>query len=509
MASQKNNNFQKLTPINNMDLKIYYEALNFVFTNDEIKNVAISGSYSAGKSSVIETYKNRHHEIDFLHISLAHFQSTELEEKKLSQNSIPSKLESDSNGPDRGIETVLEGKILNQLIHQIDPEKIPQTNFKVKQKVSNGNIIKSTVIITAFLVFAAYIGFFNSWCQFVSTLTIQWLKDYLLWSTNSAYLFFSGIVCTAILGLLVFTGIKTQKNKNIFRKVSLQGNEIEIFEDQDDSYFDKYLNEVLYLFEYSNADVIVFEDMDRYNVNQIFEKLREINTLINNKRKKENKAPIRFFYLLRDDIFVSKDRTKFFDFIIPIIPVIDGSNSYDQFIEHFKKGGIFELFNNNKNFLQSLSLYVDDMRILKNINNEFLIYINQIQFTELDCNKLLAIIAYKNIFPRDFGDLQIGMGFVYTLFDRKPDFIRQEIKKIEMEIRKIEENIQLSNSELLVSVEELDAVFLISNTQIYTIAGKHVSEFKTRAQLIKAIKDNPNNVQGFIPSSGVNKVSCY
>ena len=36
-------------------------------------------------------------------------------------------------------------------------------------------------------------------------------------------------------------------NRNIFRKISLQGNEIEIFEEQDDSYFDKYLNEVLYL----------------------------------------------------------------------------------------------------------------------------------------------------------------------------------------------------------------------------------------------------------------------
>lgn len=56
-----------------------------------------------------------------------------------------------------------------------------------------------------------------------------------------------------------------QKNKNIFRKLNFQGNEIEIFEDCDDSYFDKYLNEVLYLFENANADAIVFEDIDRFN----------------------------------------------------------------------------------------------------------------------------------------------------------------------------------------------------------------------------------------------------
>ena len=29
--------------------------------------------------------------------------------------------------------------------------------------------------------------------------------------------------------------------------------------------------------------------------------------------------PLRFFYLVRDDIFVSKDRTKFFDYIVPIL----------------------------------------------------------------------------------------------------------------------------------------------------------------------------------------------
>ena len=51
----------------------------------------------------------------------------------------------------------------------------------------------------------------------------------------------------------------------IFKKIGLKGIvEFEIFGNQDDSYFDKYLNEVIYLFEHSGADVIVFEDLDRY-----------------------------------------------------------------------------------------------------------------------------------------------------------------------------------------------------------------------------------------------------
>jgi len=50
---------------------------------------------------------------------------------------------------------------------------------------------------------------------------------------------------------------KWQKDKNIFRKISVQGNEVEIFEEQENSYFDKYLNEVLYLFKNVGSDVIV------------------------------------------------------------------------------------------------------------------------------------------------------------------------------------------------------------------------------------------------------------
>lgn len=61
-----------------------------------------------------------------------------------------------------------------------------------------------------------------------------------------------------LLLFIVYGLIRVQKNKNVFRKLNLQGNEIEIFEESDDSYFDKYLNEVLYLFENADADVIVY-----------------------------------------------------------------------------------------------------------------------------------------------------------------------------------------------------------------------------------------------------------
>lgn len=199
--------------------------------------------------------------------------------------------------------------------------------------------------------------------------------------------------------------------------------------------------------------------MDRFNSNNIFERLHEVNRLVNIQRTLagHKKSTLRFIYLLRDDIFISKDRTKFFDYIIPVIPVVDSSNSYDQFISHFDDGGILNLF--NERFLQGLSLYIDDMRILKNVYNEFQIYYNKLNTTELDCNKMLAIIAYKNIFPRDFSELQFNQGMVFTIFSKKDNIIIEELKKIEKDINDRQKEIDVINDEILISSQEVDTIY--------------------------------------------------
>lgn len=440
--------FERLTPINDIELKVYEDAINYVFENQDIKNVAISGAYSAGKSSVLESYKKKHSKLQFLHISLAHFQSPDLE-----QTGDADQKDHEEKGGVK--ESVLEGKILNQLIHQIPSDKIPQTNFRVKRKIKRSDIAESTVIILMLVLMILYFFFLKSWGNYVLSLPDNILKTILSCTISQYSLLISGIILTILLGIVIYGLVKIQKNKNVFRKLNFQGNEIEIFQESNDSYFDKYLNEVLYLFENAEVDAIVFEDMDRFNVNSIFERLREVNTLVNIRLQRDNKKIIRFFYLLRDDIFVSKDRTKFFDYIIPVVPVLDSSNSYDQFLGLLKKGGILQLFDNN--FLQGLSLYIDDMRLLKNIYNEFVIYYNRINTTELDCNKMLAMITYKNLFPRDFSELQLNQGFVFTLFNKKDEFIADEIEEIENQIEEIRKKIKCLNDEHLISTRELSA----------------------------------------------------
>ncbi|NWN86890.1 MAG: hypothetical protein HLX47_13565 [Staphylococcus sp.] len=204
-------NFQKLTPISSAELKIYEDALNFVFKDDDIKNVAISGPYSAGKSSVIESYKRKNANKEFLHISLANF----TEVTGSASNEEKNTLEPSHNNVSTD-KAILEGKILNQLIHQIKQKKIPQTKFKVKQKTQPKKIMFSTILFTIFLLFSYYIYSFNKWSSFVPTLEVNWIKNALMWTTSSVTLLFSGLACFVILGIAVYFTILLQKNNNIF-----------------------------------------------------------------------------------------------------------------------------------------------------------------------------------------------------------------------------------------------------------------------------------------------------
>nr|ELR5080663.1 hypothetical protein [Providencia stuartii] len=247
-----------------------------------------------------------------------------------------------------------------------------------------------------------------------------------------------------------------------------------MFSEATDSYFDRYLNEVIYLFEKSNADAIVFEDIDRFEKTSIFERLREINTLLNNHLGVNNEEPIRFFYLLRDDLFASKDRTKFFDYIMPVIPFVDGNNSYE------KLKNILNEFNLDSKFLKGGAIYVDDYRILKNIYNEYVIYYrkltlknkcNESSSIEPNKDKLLAFIIYKNLFPIDFSSLQNNKGYVFDIINEKEALIEKNKKQIRIEIEKIKNDMEKVKKEHLISLDELEIIKKYLNDNLHVRNG--------------------------------------
>lgn len=479
--------FFPLTPDDHIDLHDYREALDYVFSNDNIRNIALSGAYGSGKSSVIRSYENIHKERNFIHISLAHFDEQ-------GQVSGKTPIEADSS------KTVheLEGKILNQLIHQIPHQKISQSHFRIKKELPWPQRL---LLVTAALLFAAllvYVFRFQTWSAAVAVLGDSWLKT-LLSYTIDPYARLAGVLLAfAFVGVGLFYLSKVHNFQNIFKKVDLKGIVgIEIFENSDDSYFDKYLNEVLYLFENSEADAIVFEDLDRYDVTLIFEKLREISDLLCQREKAglcTRQKPLRFFYLIRDDIFTASDRSKFFDFIIPVVPYVDASNSCDKLLQQFDDAGFGGVF--SKRFLQDVSLYLSDMRLVTNIVNEYIVYSGRLQGSGLETkpDRQLAMLIYKNLYPGDFNLLQKNRGYVYNLLENKKTLIKKRQAEIDGEIAKLRQQIADADREALKSIDELNALYFPLKEQIASIDDAAIDGGISRTELIRRILQKSDNV---------------
>ena len=196
----------------------------------------------------------------------------------------------------------------------------------------------------------------------------------------------------------------------------------------DETVLDRDMKELVYLLGSSGTEIVVFEDLDRYNDISIYTKLRELNFILNNYVKINGKnKPVRFIYLLKDGLFFSKNRTKFFDFIIPIVPIVNSFISEYHLDKFLRDNGIVE----EVTILADVALYVDDMRLIKNIVNEYIIYSRILQlesknssmdksleYSYLNNDMLFALITLKNILPNEFELLQEGRGYIKTVFDR-------------------------------------------------------------------------------------------
>ncbi|EME7147377.1 hypothetical protein P0053_002618, partial [Enterococcus faecium] len=263
------------------------------------------------------------------------------------------------------------------------------------------------------------------------------------------------IVSISILFFQIFQTVLKQ-----FKLSKLNFANVSIEEDKNNfSYFNKYIDEILYYFETNKFDVVVIEDVDRFKSIRVFEHLKELNLLLNN--SKQISREITFIYAVKEDIFSnskedieeheSEIRTKFFELIIPIIPVVDTFNSREYLVPMMKEKSVTNLDGNFENFLKDISLYISDLRLLTNIVNEFFTYLDIHGSLSRSMNKeaLFSIIALKNLVPSAFTELQKSQGFIYEIivqgkFDGELiRGVKEDLTIIEAEFKKIEEQINV------------------------------------------------------------------
>ena len=285
------------------------------------------------------------------------------------------------------------------------------------------------------------------------------IYDFFSWGStwNTIFDLAASVWLLFVLYVIARYVFKSYSNSKL-NKLNLKEGEIEVIEDN--SIFNKHLDEILYFFQVTEYNVVIIEDLDRFGTPNIFLKLRELNQLIN--ESKIVGRHITFVYAIKDDIFKDEERTKFFDFITTVIPVINPSNSKDKLKSALEAKGCGNDGISDED-LSEMAFFIQDMRILTNIVNEYKQYRDKLceaRDFQLNKTKLLGMIVYKNYYPQDFALLHRREGKIYKCISSKSNFIPLALKAIEESENVLSKKEQIFKQDANLSNADLRRLFL-------------------------------------------------
>lgn len=393
----------------------YYLDINMVFDNEAITNIAISGPYGCGKSSFIKSIDQLDgaSEHSFKCISVPSFVKTNAKNNKKA-DSLKRKLEkgildqitigsSYSNSSHARISSVCQSGILRSLF------------------VASFTVIYGVLLLSIFNINVDKLicNYFNITYAQIFILTIV-------------------LTCFALSRILFYGGLRRYIKSFTF----MSGYSVELAS-RDNTVIESFSDSLLYLISHSKSDCFVFEDIDRFDTLslEVLEQLRTVNKMVNDynkrrvlnrlspnrlisariindlKRKTGSNYPIRFFYLVKDDLFSADDRVKFFDYIIPILPFADSFNSGELITRQFDEASIRV----STDLISAVSSSFDSARLVFDLVNELLLYATLLSInlnTYSSTNDFLfAAVVYKILFPRDFALFQSSKGLLHSLMN--------------------------------------------------------------------------------------------
>lgn len=471
----------------------YVAAIIKALKTPKIKNIALSGNYGVGKSSIL------------LRVS-------ELEAKRVVELSLSTLAPVDAPDPDNKAlppqattpTNRIQQEIVKQLLYREDPNRAPGSRFRRIERFQ----WKRELSLSAIVGFAVAVLFLVVGWGATITATLKPVVDLVLWVYPIIWL-----VATA--GVFA---LRYLLQGRVHIKAFSAGPAAVTLDEHSVSYFDQYLDEIVYFFETSERDVVIFEDIDRFNDSHIFETLRSLNTLLNVAPQLNGRA-IRFVYAIKDSIFdridlesegrkdataldfddpamaetVRANRTKFFDLVVPVVPFIthrSARNLASQLLEGLDNKVSPEL-------IDLAGRYVPDMRLLKNVRNEFVVFRDRIfsgDGSELDLSEtdLFAMMLYKSTHLGDFEVIRLGKSNLDVLYAAQRKLVAENIPRLENDIRatrrklaqvgKITVRSEQMGTRLLAHIDRLIAAagFNTNNPQ-YSLGGttKTAEQLKT------------------------------
>lgn len=483
--------FVDLAPTEKADpAGVYSSALIEATENPRVMNIALTGPYGSGKSSIIKSFLKLYRR-PVLQISLAAF--------------LP-----EAVTPGGGVsKQEIERSILQQMLYGADANRLPLSRFKRIQSPGRWSIVASFFIV---------LGVFACW-HLIQKRDAIIAGDYFRPFDLTNWFNLAAFAIGGAFIWLVFHHIYVASFGISLKSISLKDIEITPKAASEESILNRHMDEIIYFFQSTKYDLVVIEDLDRFNNADIFVTLREINSLVNTNLGK--KRTVRFLYALRDDIFVNTDRTKFFEFIIPVIPIINSSNSIDMVLEQGKRLSLDSRL--DKQFLREVSRYLDDLRLIQNIFNEYAIYAASLETDEvnLNANKLLAILIYKNVFPSDFEKLHRAKGNLAQVLHSHDRYIAASEARYAAEISEIMKLVDLSEKQLPADLNELRRIYAmalieqlpanygnISRDQVNYIPVADLVKSERLEDILNASQvfvRNPNGYQQQVALSGFQK----
>ncbi|MFC7925183.1 DNA-binding protein [Microbacterium laevaniformans] len=401
-----------------------------------IRNIALSGNYGVGKSSILqEVSRLKGEEVVELSLStLAPIEQGALDD------SVPRQATTPTNR--------IQQEIVKQLLYREEPDNAAGSRFR---RIERFNPWREVALAGLVGLVITLIFLIAGWGATISK-TLEPLGDIGLWVYPGVFLVAGG---AAYLARWLLHG-------RVHIKQFSAGPAAVTLDEKSVSYFDQYLDEIVYFFETSKHRIVIFEDIDRFNDSHIFETLRSLNTLLNAAPQIDNR-PVRFIYAIKDSIFdrtglekegrkadetladltdpaqaesVRANRTKFFDLVIPVVPFITHRSARNlttqilRGIEHKVSDDLIDL----------AGRFVPDMRLLKNVRNEFVVFRDRIfsgdgEQLELSETELFAMMLYKSTHLSDFEAIRLGKSKLDRLYELTRALVGVNVDRLERELR--------------------------------------------------------------------------
>ncbi|UFS57644.1 YobI family P-loop NTPase [Subtercola endophyticus] len=380
---------------------LYLEALQEAVRDDDgnlVHNVALTGPYGSGKSSVLQKFSSELPD-RAINVSIS----------SLGGDEPLDRAHGDSKSP--VVTKFIQKEIVKQLLYREPPRLMRGSRYRRIEPFRRWVAIGWALAVSmSFVVLSFFTGITNR---------IGELLPNAGWIAQAASLTAAAVV----LGLIAYLLQVTLYGRLRIDKLTAGPATVSLAS-KDTYYFDEYLDEIVYFFQRTKYDVVVFEDLDRFENPHIFETLRELNTILN-QSKEISKRPIRFIYAIKDSIFelletrsqatgliprsqAATNRTKFFDLVIPIVPFVSYRTSRSQMSEEFKtvRGPTERTVAVSADAFGVVGKHISDMRLIKNLRNEYEVFSRKILsakgIKDLSPDKLFAMVVYKNLHLADY-----------------------------------------------------------------------------------------------------------